>query len=134
MIFRSINLAASLVCAILAMVLIFLPELIYWLFNLTGDDIGDFLAKRAGMLFSGLAVLLYCSRNIEASSARSAISLGLAVAMGGLALVGAYEYFRGYAGAGIWLAIIAETSFAIGYAFVLLSDRRTGRECPSFCV
>lgn len=127
MTFRSINQAASLVCAILTVVLIFLPELIYLLFSLTGDAVGNFLAKRAGMLFLGLATLLYFSRNTEASSARSAISLGLAVAMGGLALLGAYEYFRGYAGVGIWLAIITETSFAIGYAFVLLSDWRTGK-------
>lgn len=126
MTFRSINLAATLVCAILAVVLIFLPEFIYWLFSLTGDAIGDFLAKRAGMLFLGLATLLYFSRNSEVSSARSAISLGLAVAMCGLALVGTYEYFRGYAGPGIWFAIITETSFAIGYALVLFSDRRTG--------
>jgi len=127
MTFRSINQAASLLCAILSVVLIFLPELIYFLFNITGDAVGNFLAKRAGMLFLGLATLLYFSRNIEASSARSAISLGLVVAMGGLALLGAYEYFRGYAGIGIWLAIITETTFAIGYALVLLSDRRAGK-------
>ena len=127
MTFRSINQAASLLCAILSVVLIFLPELIYFLFNITGDAVGNFLAKRAGMLFLGLATLLYFSRNIEASSARSAISLGLVVAMGGLALLGAYEYFRGYAGIGIWLAIITETTFAIGYALVLLSDRRDGK-------
>ena len=127
MTFRSINQAASLLCAILSVALIFLPELIYFLFNITGDAVGNFLAKRAGMLFLGLATLLYFSRNIEASSARSAISLGLVVAMGGLALLGAYEYFRGYAGIGIWLAIITETTFAIGYALVLLSDRRAGK-------
>ena len=127
MTFRSINQAASLLCAILSVALIFLPELIYFLFNITGDAVGNFLAKRAGMLFLGLATLLYFSRNIEASSARSAISLGLVVAMGGLALLGAYEYFRGYAGIGMWLAIITETTFAIGYALVLLSDRRAGK-------
>ncbi len=126
MTFRLLNQAATLLCLILSATLIFLPELIYFIFSLTGDAVGDFLAKRAGMLFLGLATLLYFSRNAEASSARSAISLGLAVAMGGLALLGSYEYFRGYAGVGIWLAIITEAGFAIGYTLVLRSDRQIG--------
>lgn len=124
MTFRTLNLVASLVCVVLAVLLIAIPEVIYFLFSLTGDAVGDFLAKRAGMLFLGFATLLFYSRNAETSSTRSAISLGLIVAMAGLAMLGAYEYFRGYAGIGIWLAVFTEASFAIGYIFVLRSDRR----------
>ncbi len=126
MTFRSINLAASLVCIALSAILIFLPELIYFLFSLNGADIGDFLARRAGMLFLGLVTLLYLSRDAKASPTRTAIAAGLAVAFTGLALLGAYEYFRGYAGAGIWLAIITETCFAIAYTYVLRKDQNTG--------
>ncbi len=127
MTFRFINLAASVVCAILGVVLIFLPDLIYFIFSLTGDAVGDFLAKRAGMLFFGFATLLYLSRNTQDLNARSAISWGLVVAMGGLAMLGAYEYFRGYVGVGIWLAIVTEISFVIGYIYVLRSDQRLGK-------
>jgi hypothetical protein len=124
MTFRSLNLAATLLCAVLAVVLIFLPGLIYFIFNVDGAAVGDFLAKRAGMLFLGLAALLYASRDAGVSTARTAISPGLAVAMGGLAVTGVYEFVRGYAGPGIWLAILAETGFAAGYGRVYFREAR----------
>lgn len=123
MTFRTLNLAAAFLCAVLAVLLVALPDVIYFIFNLSGDELGNFLAKRAGMLFLGVATLLFFSRNAQASDARSAISLGLWVAMAGLALVGLYEFFRGYAGLGILLAIATETSFAVCYFAVWRFDR-----------
>jgi len=63
MTFRNLNLAASLLCAVLAILLVALPEVIYFVFSLSGDELGNFLAKRAGMLFLGVATLLFFSRN-----------------------------------------------------------------------
>lgn len=108
--------------ATLSAVLLLFPGLIYFLFNITGDPVGDFLAKRAAMVFLALAAICYASRNAAPSDARDAIALGIALGMTGLALTGLYEFLRGYVGIGIWLAIITEVTVAA----LFLSTRTRG--------
>ena len=95
--------------------LLWAPGVIYFLFTITGDPVGDFLARRAAMLFVALAVMCWASRDAAPSAARNAIALGLAVGMIGLALTGAYEFVRGYVGIGIWLAIFTELAIAAAF-------------------
>lgn len=120
--YKLVSTAMAGLCLILSIALTFFPNLIYWLFELVPNGLGDFLAKRAAVLFLGLSILSYLSRNAPPSELRSAIALAFFVTMGGLALVGLYEYLRGYAGPGIWLAMSTETAF--GYAFWRLWSAR----------
>lgn len=120
MTYRTICLVTCTICASLTLVLLLFPGLIYFVFNLSADPLGDFLAKRAAMLFLALAVICYLTRNTEPSETRHTIALGIAGGMIGLALTGAYEFFRGYVGIGIWLAIVTEVAVAAGF----ISTRR----------
>lgn len=106
---------ASALCFILFATLLLVPGLIYWIFELVGNDVSDLMAKRAAMLFLGIAVLIFLSRNASPSQLRANLCFGLAVMMAGLAGVGLFEFFRGAVGIGIWLAIMTEISFALAY-------------------
>ncbi len=113
MTYRVTSLVAAFICFTLGILLILVPDFIYWLFSLSGNDLGNFLARRAAMLFFGFATLCYLSRNAPDSALRRSIAAAVAVAMAGLALSGLFEFFRGYVGAGIWLAIVTEIGFAL---------------------
>lgn len=122
MTFYNLTFAAAVLCAVLSAVLIFFPEIIYWVFTVPDTPTGDFLAIRAGMVFLGVSVILWGCRNEGASTLRSTISIGVIVMMAGLAVAGVYEFLRGFAGLGIWVAILIELGFAYGYLSILRKD------------
>jgi hypothetical protein len=113
--FRTVNLAAAALCALLFLCLLFLPALAYWLFGITGNEEADFLARRSAMLFLGFAVLCWNASSLADLNARRAVSLAVAVAMAGLAIASVGEFARGFAGPGILLAASAEAVFAALY-------------------
>ena len=110
------------ISVILSILLLFLPETIFFLFGVDGNESAYFISRRAAMFFVGYAVISYFSRNAQPSVTRQSISLGIALSMLGFALLGLFEYFRNFAGTGIFLAISAELFLSIAYFFVWLSD------------
>ncbi|MBL4805743.1 MAG: hypothetical protein JKY31_00455 [Rhodobacteraceae bacterium] len=124
MTYRVVSLAASVVCLLLCLILLLLPDVIYWLFNITGAEVSDFLARRAAMLFLGFAVLCFLGRNAEDSEMRRTVSVAMAIAMAGLAATGIFEFMRGYVGIGIWLAIVVEVAFAVLFGRFWVLGRR----------
>ena len=112
MTYKSAALAATCLSLVLSITLALFPALIYWLLEVEQHPLGDFVARRASMLFLGLAALAFLSRNAAASEARKAICICFVVAMVGLAFTGLCEFMRGYVGPGIWLAISVELAFA----------------------
>ncbi len=111
--YRHLCSAASLLFFILFATLIFLPEIVYWLFNIQGNELGDFLAKRAGVLFLGFSVLCFCSRNTTSKEVRHIVALSVGTAMGAMALLGIYELVRGNTGPGILVAVFIELAISI---------------------
>jgi hypothetical protein len=122
--FKTVSLAASALCCTLFLCLLLTPGLIYWLFGVESHATADLLAKRAAMLFLGLAVLSFLGRNAPHSSLRQAVSVAMATTMAGLILAGIYEFFMGTAGIGIWLAICGEALFLCLYLHVLIKSPR----------
>ena len=76
------------------------------------------------MLFLGYALITYFSRFAENTELRQVIILGLALTMFGLALLGLFEFLRGYVGTGIFLAISAETFLSVTYLSIWLSSKK----------
>lgn len=113
--YRHLSLFAAALCLLLCIILVFTPALLYWLFGIAGNAASDFMAKRTAMLFLGLSIITFTSRNETRTPLRQGLCLGVGVAMAGLATMGIYEFVRGFAGAGIWLAILAEAAFAALY-------------------
>ena len=114
--FRLTSTLAAAVCAALALVLFFTPAVIYWLFQLAPHESADFIARRAAMMFAGLAVLSFQARVLLERSAQRAVSIGMVVMMAGLAVLGAWEFLIGRAGPGIFLAVGTELFFALSFA------------------
>lgn len=70
------------------------------------------------MLFLGIAVLSWVGRHAIHSESRQAICLGLSVSMLALALFGLFEFFRGYAGIGIFMAVVTEFILCSLYFYI----------------
>ena len=106
--FKHLNMITACISFTLFVLLLFIPELIFWLFEVSADEAAYFISRRAAMLFLGLAMIVYFSRHAKNSEERQAIILGVACSMFGLAALGLFEYVRGFVGLGIFLAISAE--------------------------
>lgn len=111
----------SAIAAALGLTLLFIPGLIFWLFELQGNALGDFVAKRTAMLFFGLALLCFMARASLQAETRRLVAATVALVMTGLALTGIYEFTRGYVGLGIWLAIAVEAAITLGFGRLLMA-------------
>lgn len=111
--YKPLAVSISILFGVLCLALIFLPQVIYWLFSLQGNSLGDFLAKRAGILFFSLSILCFHSRNTRSVEVQRLVSLAIGVAMGGMALLGVIEFFRGAVSVGIFAAVTIEVILAL---------------------
>jgi len=121
--FRTLMTVSAILAGTLTVTLSLVPALVFTLFSVTTDPSGDFVARRAAALFLGIAVLSFMSRDLAASAGREAVAAGISVMMLALALLGTLEWLRGYAGAGIFLAVAGETGLGLGLLAVWLGDR-----------
>lgn len=110
-----ISVFAGALCLVLSVNLLLAPNFIYWIFGIVGNENADLMSRRASMLFLGLAFITFQSRNAAASELRKILCMGLGIMMAGLAAMGIFEYMRGAVGLGIWLAILTEITFSVGY-------------------
>ena len=63
--FKHVCTSAAILFMSLSTTLVLLPEIVYWLFGLQQDDLGDFLAKRAGALFFGFSLMCFLARHTQ---------------------------------------------------------------------
>jgi hypothetical protein len=122
--FKTLNLITSLMSFVLFVSLLVIPEPIFWLFQVEGNNSAFFISRRAAMLFLGIAVISFLSRSAKNSDTRQAIILGFACSMLGLVLLGLFEFLRGYVGAGIFLAMSAEAFLAVSYFYIWTSSKK----------
>jgi hypothetical protein len=120
---RQVSTLAALLFLVLFATLVLLPEIVYWLFRLQENELGDFLSKRAGVLFLGLSILCFYSRNTKSIEVENTVALSVGTAMGAMALLGVYELVRGNAGLGILVAVIVELSIAALFSRLWFKNR-----------
>lgn len=111
--FRQLSLIVSLISLTLCVALVLRPEIVYWVFGIQGNTLGNFLAKRAGVLFLGFSILCFLSRNTNSKELIRIVAVSIGVAMGAMAMLGIYELARGTVGMGILAAVIVESIIAI---------------------
>ncbi|GLQ18726.1 hypothetical protein [Maritalea porphyrae] len=121
MTFRTLCLLTAALSISLFAILLLYPPLIYSIFAIPAHESADLLARRAAMLFLGVAVLSWNFRGANAPQTQRAFSLGTIVMMLGLASVGIFELARGFAGFGILFAIITELAIAAAFVKLLRS-------------
>lgn len=107
--------AMAIMASTLFVALLVIPGQVMWLFGLDTPPEAAFIARRAAMLFLGLAVLCWLSRSAAPSHLRGALALSLSVMMAALASLGIVEVLRGVAGPGIWFANLTELAFAVAF-------------------
>jgi len=84
----------------------------------------EFLARRAAMLMLGFAVLAFFGRKTSFSPARQVMALAISVNMAGFALMGLFEFWRGFVNAGILTAVTIESILAASYFLFWLTAKR----------
>lgn len=87
-------------CTALSLTLALVPSLIYVLFALEQGESIDVIARRAAVMFLGLAVLALLGRGVTDPLAQRAIAAGFSILLIGLAILGTVEFARGAVGAG----------------------------------
>lgn len=113
--FRIASIFTTILFAALALSLFWFPEVVYWLFGLTENPLGNFLARRAAILFTALSVLSFLSRSTKSHEVKRYVSASIGIGMGLMATLGLYEWLTGGAGPGILLAICIELVLAAVY-------------------
>ncbi len=121
MTFKHLSTFTSALSIVLFGVLLLAPGPLLALMGLACPPEASFLARRAAMLFLGLGVMSWLAREQPASPMRRGYRFGVAAVMLALAALGVVEFARGFAGPGIFLAILTET--LLGGLMLRPSDR-----------
>ena len=121
--FKILAIFTSLLCFYIFYLLFSSPDKFLFDIGLTGNEAAYFVARRAAMLFLALSALMFGVMNLENGLARQAILLSLVVMMSSLALLGSYEFLRGFVNEGLMPAIIIESVLALAFLTLWLVNR-----------
>ena len=121
--FCKLSVITSSIAFVLFFSLLILPEPIFLLFGIEGNESAYIIARRTAMLFLGLSLLSFLNRNAEDSPERQSLILSLFVIMFGLVILGLIELFRGEVGPGILLAVVTELMLSIWYMSIWYENR-----------
>ncbi|MDX8350875.1 hypothetical protein [Cognatiyoonia sp. IB215182] len=100
------------VFAILTSVLLLAPHIVLAIFDLESAHSAEIIAKRAGILFAGLAYLALSTAAHPRNATKERIDQAIVLLLVGLAILGAVEWMNGRVGVGVWMAIATELLLA----------------------
>ena len=121
--YKVISSANAVLTFALFAILLIAPSFIFWIFSIEAGEAAYFIARRASILFLGLSLMSYLSRNASSSEMRQSVIISMFVLWAAMACLGIVEFARGYAGIGVLLAVAAEAGFAFGYWTLWRSSR-----------
>jgi hypothetical protein len=122
--FRTVATTAAVIAFVLGIGYLFAGHLVVGRWQVDPTPGVLLMGRRMGAVYLGLSSMCFAARSCDASPARSALAGGAAVALFLLALMGAYEFAAGNAARGILVSAAVELVLAIGFARVLMMDRR----------
>jgi hypothetical protein len=120
--FRYLAIIASGICLALAVIWIFTPQFLLWIWHVDAAGSALLMARRGGALFLGIGAMLWRARDVGNSPARDAMATGFSICCAALAVLGIYEFASRHAGLSIWLAIVVEA--VLGASFYLVRQQR----------
>ena len=121
--FRRLAEISAALCGALSIALVLVPGLFVHLLGFDASLVGEVMARRSGVLFAPLALILWTVRDLPEGELRHNFATAVFVMMRGLALLGIGEWLAGRVGPGIFLAVAVEAVLAAFYARTL---RRRG--------
>jgi len=89
--------------------------------GIAASALGLLVGRRLGAVYFGIAIMLFAGRSAPPSELRSAVSIGMLVALSLLALLGIVEFKAKRAGKGILVSVVIEVLLAAGFASALLA-------------
>jgi hypothetical protein len=122
--FKTIAIITAVVAFALACAYFFVGELVVGRWQIQPTESVLLFGRRIGSLYLGLSVMYYLARSSPVSVARTALSVGTAVALSVLALLGIYEVAVGHAGPGLLVSVAVESLLGLAYIRVLLTERK----------
>lgn len=111
------------VFVVLSLVLLFTPHMVSVVFDFESAVGTEIIARRAGILFAGLAYLALSTAMHPQSGTKDRIDQAIVLLLVGLAVLGAIEWMNGRVGLGVWTAIGTEVLLA----GLLLTARAEGQ-------
>lgn len=123
--FKNIALVTAIIAFLLGIGYLFFGSLVIGRWQIDPTNSVLLLGRRMGSLYLGLSIIFFLSRSLTLSTTRTALSIGAAVTLSLLALLGIYEYSLNRVGSGILISVVIESLLAIGYIIVFYKDRKT---------
>ena len=111
MAFRQLSMLAAVITFGLMAVLMLVPGVLFWLFQIESNASVEVFARRASMLFLFASAITFLFRDLAPGRHQRDIAIAVSMMMGGLAIVGFVEFLLGRVGPGIFLAIATEIGF-----------------------
>jgi hypothetical protein len=124
--FKTVTLITSIVTLVLGVGYIFFGDVIVGRWQIQVSEAVILMGRRIGAVYLGLSAMFYLARSAEASASRTAITLGTAIALSLLVLVGVSEFMAGHVGAGILASVAVEALLAASYLWIYYADRHSG--------
>lgn len=122
--FKTLAVTTAIIAFLLGLGYLFFGSIIVGRWQIQPTESVLLLGRRLAALYIGLAVIFFLARSAPVSTARTSISIGAAVALSFLALLGIYELLLGHVGHGILASVAIEALLAIGYISILLTERK----------
>ncbi len=128
--FKNIAIVTAIIAFLLGTGYLFFGSLVIGRWQIEPTNSILLLGRRMGSLYLGLSIIFFLSRSLTLSATRTALSIGAAVTLSLLALLGIYEYSLGRVGSGILVSVVIESLLAIGYVIVIFRDRKASVKKP----
>jgi hypothetical protein len=120
--FTVVAVATSIASLVLGLGWLFAGGLVLKRWQIEANSTGLLVGRRLGAVYLSMAVLLFVARSAPSSEMRTAVCVGLLVALTLLAALGLFELKSGRAGKGILVSVGLELVLAAGFLSVLLAQ------------
>jgi len=124
--FRHLAILIALLFSALSFIWMFAPQRLLLEWGIALTPLAELIGRRAAALYAGVAAMFWFARDTAPSPARSAMTMGLAVACGLLALFGLFELAIGHAKPGILIAVAIEVSLML--ALLYFNRKKSDRQ------
>ncbi len=121
--FQTLMIIKALVCLVLGLPILLVPEFFYSVFGATINPGGVFAAREYGASLMGNMLLAWFARQATDSEPRRAIVLDLCVYDAIGVIVTLIALFSGVLGALGWFALLVYLFFAVGFGYFLVTRK-----------
>lgn len=124
MTFKTVALSTSIVTLVLGVGYLLGGELLIGRWQIRISEGVVVMGRRIGAVYLGLSAMFFLARSAEASVPRTAMTVGTAIALSLLVVVGVSEFMAGHVGAGILASVAVEAVLAVCFLWIYYADRR----------